>query len=88
MPTGVSAPAPVIDVKVYPNPANGIINVTLVENAEVLLIDMMGKVVARGSYTGTGNGVQFNSDYLSAGIYNVVVNTENASVVERVTVIK
>jgi hypothetical protein len=88
VPTGVSAPAPVIDVKVYPNPANGIINVTLVENAEVLLIDMMGKVVARGSYTGTGNGVQFNSDYLSAGIYNVVVNTENASVVERVTVIK
>ncbi len=88
VPTGVSAPAPAINVKVYPNPANGIINVALVENAEVLLIDMMGKVVARGSYTGTGNGVQLNSNYLSAGIYNVVVNTKNASVVERVTVIK
>ena len=88
VPTGVSAPTSVIDVKVYPNPANGVINVALIEEAEVLLIDMMGKVVATGSFTGNGNGVQFNSDYLSAGVYNVVINTANASVVERVTVIK
>jgi hypothetical protein len=48
----------------------------------------MGKVVARANYVGNANGVQFNADYLSAGVYNIVVNTENASVTERVTVIK
>jgi hypothetical protein len=88
VPTGIAAPSNSVDVKVYPNPSNGLINVTLTEEAEVLLIDMMGKVVARANYVGNANGVQFNADYLSAGVYNIVVNTENASVTERVTVIK
>lgn len=88
VPTGVSAPASVVDVNVYPNPSNGLINVALSEEAEVTLIDMMGKVVARATYTGTGNGVQFHADHLSAGIYNLVVKTEQGSVTERVSVIK
>ena len=88
VPTGIAAPSNGVDVKAYPNPSQGIINVALSEEAEVLLIDMMGKVVARANYVGNANGIQFNSDYLSAGVYNVVVNTENASVTERVTVIK
>ena len=88
VPTGIAAPSNAIDVKVYLNPANGLINVALTEEAEVLLIDMMGKVVARANYVGNANGVQFNADYLGAGVYSVVVNTESASVTERVTVIK
>ena len=90
VPTGIAtAPAaPAVDVKIYPNPSNGMINVALSEEAEVLMIDMMGKVVARANYVGNANGVQFNSDFLSAGVYNVVVKTENTTVTERVTVIK
>jgi len=90
VPTGIAtAPAaPAVDVKIYPNPSNGLINIALSEEAEVLMIDMMGKVVARANYVGNANGVQFNSDFLSAGVYNVVVKTENTTVTERVTVIK
>ncbi|HAW21570.1 MAG TPA: hypothetical protein DCX14_15415 [Flavobacteriales bacterium] len=88
VPTGVATAPSYVDVKVYPNPSNGMINVALGEAAEVLLIDMMGKVVASSTFTGNSNGVQFNAEYLSAGVYNVVVRTETSTATERVTVIK
>lgn len=87
VPTGVSAPKS-LDVKVYPNPAHGVVNVALTEEAEVTVMDMMGKVVARANFTGNGQGVQFNAYNFSAGIYNIIIKTETETVTERVSVVK
>ena len=77
-----------LNVKVYPNPSNGLINVELSEAAEVVLLDMAGRVVARSNIFGTTNIVQFNGQILDAGVYNVVIKTESVTQTERVTIIK
>jgi hypothetical protein len=89
VPTGMANVKPVdLNVKVYPNPSNGLINVELSEAAEVVLLDMAGRVVARSNIFGTTNIVQFNGQILDAGVYNVVIKTESVTQTERVTIIK
>lgn len=87
VPLGMAA-APKVEFDVYPNPAIDVINVRLNEAADVMLVDLMGKVVATAGYSGVGTGVQFNTEMLSAGIYNVVVTTEASTSTERITVVK
>lgn len=89
VPTGIAAVAPTdLNVKVYPNPSNGIINVEVSEAAEVLLVDMTGRVVAHTNTFGTSNNLQFNGQQLEAGVYNVVVKTPFVTQTERITIIK
>lgn len=63
-------------VKVYPNPSNGVVNVDLnmlTDNAEVVLsvYDMMGKLVANQTIIGVDglNQFQFDGTNLPKGIY-------------------
>lgn len=72
-------------ISIYPNPSNGIVNVSVVKNEEVSITvyDMLGQVVLTKIADGTtsidltGNGT---------GMYMVKVSNNNGSIVERVVI--
>lgn len=75
MPTGIlSNKAPEMDVKLYPNPANQVLNVDLPASgvfaqAHFLISDCIGKPVMEGQLESEKPIKQINTTHLSAGIY-------------------
>lgn len=83
-----------LNVTIYPNPSNGETNITMNSRnsgkAALKVINTLGQVVYTKTTTlNTGaNTLQFDAKGLAAGIYNVVVDTEQGSVVKKLTVSK
>lgn len=61
-------------ISVYPNPANNVISVANAENKDIVVLNILGKVVAAVSSATSHQTINISN--LSAGIYFVKVNTE------------
>ncbi len=64
------------EVRIYPNPAGGVVHVKSPVFVEVMIRNMEGKVVS----TGSGNAVQMHMEHLSDGIYLITVSDRNGSI--------
>jgi len=72
-------------VSVYPNPSEGVINVTNTnnENNSIEVLDVTGKVVYQ-SVVNTATSIDLSSN--GTGVYFVKVSNENGSIVEKVVI--
>lgn len=73
------------DVRVFPNPAHGTVNVEAPEGASVSLIDVTGSMVDHRRQAGDGS-VRFDLSGLPQGIYLIRVVHEEANVTKRLFV--
>jgi len=71
-------------VKLYPNPTNGMVNIDLNENADLMLIDMVGKVIMNKNLTSGNNTIQL--DTLPKGVYFAKIKGLNIDTVEKIIV--
>ena len=67
------------EIKVYPNPANQIVNVnyTIAENARFKIIDLLGRVEIETEILSRNNFVSLDVSKLHTGIYVYQISTEN-----------
>ena len=70
-------------VGIYPNPSNGLLNVTFTEqgNYTVEVLNILGEVVSTNNMNGTS---VIDLRELAKGVYNVRVSNNDASTVQRV----
>ncbi len=73
-----------LNVKVYPNPAEGSVNVKAEGLKNVELIDMMGRVISRNDSSETVTTIDLSS--FTSGIYFLRVTTESGVSLQRVEV--
>jgi hypothetical protein len=77
-------------IRVYPNPANGLVNVVipaLITEAEISITDLAGRNLEQKSVTGnTGEPVQFNLSNYASGMYLVQVKTNDNNYVVKLVV--
>lgn len=73
-----------MNVKVYPNPAEGFVNVKAEGLRNVELIDMMGRVVTRNESSETMMAIDLSG--LTSGIYFLRVTTEAGVSLQRISV--
>lgn len=65
------------NLNIFPNPTKDILNITASEKiSTVNIINMMGQIVK--SVSVNANNANINVDDLSAGVYSVIVNSDNA----------
>ena len=80
-----------IDVRYYPNPTSGIVNVEFEgmkgENVDVQVMNVQGQVVMLDQFNQTVNGRAYQLDLTdqAKGVYFVKLNTENKSSIHKVT---
>ncbi len=80
-------------VNVYPNPANGIINLAVgfesTKNIEVEILDLLGQVVQTRTISGVANGVyQFDLSREAEGFYLMRINDGKDVFSTRISVVK
>ena len=74
-----------LSTKIYPNPANTVLNINANSNiSRVEVFNMMGQMV--GSYTANDVNTQINTTNFSNGVYMVKIDTENGTVTKKFTV--
>jgi hypothetical protein len=75
-------------LKVYPNPANDVLNVSFnaTSLATVTLTDIFGRTVYTSSVASGANNIVMNTSDLSTGMYILNVASENGSVSSKVTI--
>lgn len=59
------------EIKLFPNPANNVINLNLPENAEIMVINMSGKTVMQQNFNAGINNIDISN--LPSGIYFVKI---------------
>ena len=80
------------DIYVYPNPNNGRFslkfNKELNNNVYLKVLNAMGKVVyeTSGFNANKGKLLELNLDYLQAGIYYLIVNSDNTSIKQKILI--
>ena len=74
----------IIQVKVYPNPAEGFVNVAAEGLQNITLIDMMGRIVKEQSASQSATVVDLSN--LPTGLYFLRVTTDNGVALQRVEV--
>lgn len=74
------------DVSVYPNPSNSIIYVANAENAYVVVVDMLGKVVAEISKASNFNSIDISN--MAEGSYFVKIQTKDNVITKRINLVK
>jgi hypothetical protein len=90
--TGITAVALNFQLSVFPNPSNGLINLSIAsqENCEmqVCVIDMLGqKIYSEQSYIAAGNGIQtINLTGAAKGIYTLEMTVGNTVVNKKVEI--
>jgi hypothetical protein len=90
--SGITSANSVNEFNVYPNPANGMINVSITNvNAEVLnisIVDLQGKEVYNSTNTNVGSSFtkQINIESLAKGVYYVKLSTENTVKINKLIV--
>ena len=65
-------------VKVSPNPSKGIVNINGKNISQVVVTDLLGKVIATSNY-GALNTVSFDMSAFNAGVYMVKVTSEGGT---------
>ncbi|HNS18695.1 MAG TPA: choice-of-anchor J domain-containing protein [Bacteroidales bacterium] len=80
---GMADPVPAIDMKVYPNPSNGLITLDLPQgNYEAVLFSLQGKILCR--YELSGQTHTLNLNFVPKGFYFLhVIDPENGTTVVR-----
>ena len=74
-----------LSTKVYPNPANNVLNINATANINrVEIFNMMGQMV--GSYTANDVNTQINTTSFANGVYTVKIETENGTSTKKFTV--
>lgn len=73
-----------MNINVYPNPAEGFVNVKAEGLKNVELIDMMGRVISRNESSETMTTIDLSS--LTSGIYFLRVTTESGVSLQRIAV--
>ena len=73
-----------LNVKVYPNPAESLVNVTAEGLRNVELIDMMGRIISRNESSETTTTIDLSN--LTSGIYLLRITTENGVATQRLEV--
>ena len=79
----VASLSPANDVKIYPNPSNGTVNVVVSENSVIKLTDVLGKVI--DTYTVNGNSV-LSFTQQAAGLYFLQVESNGKKSVHKVVI--
>jgi hypothetical protein len=74
------------EVKIYPNPARNFVNITNVENSEISVSDIHGRMVMK--VIGNSNLFRLDLDGLKTGVYLISVKKDQYIVNEKITVIK
>lgn len=72
------------NIEVYPNPAEGIVNVTAEGLQDITVIDMMGRVVSQTSASQSAMTVDLSN--IPSGLYFLRVTTENGVALKRLEV--
>ena len=72
-------------VSVYPNPTNGVVNISNAQGSEneIQVLDITGKVVIAKTVS---TSTSFDLSQFGTGVYIVKVSNENGQLVERVVV--
>jgi hypothetical protein len=69
------------DMQIFPNPANGLLNIgfrqPLLQRAQLSLFNMHGREVMNRVYDNIDGNVQLDVSDLAGGMYIVVVRTDN-----------
>ena len=65
-------------VRVSPNPSNGIVNINGKNISQVIVTDLLGKVIATSNYSALNN-VDLDLSSLNSGVYMVKVTSEGSS---------
>lgn len=77
-PTGANIAGKVQELHIYPNPAKDFINISLASAAQILISDMTGQTLYKGSTSGS-SATSVNVSQLSAGVYYINVMNENGT---------
>jgi hypothetical protein len=87
---GVNTPTPLV-YGMYPNPSNGVLNITLSNssnNANIDIYDMQGRLVFnRGNLSGSGN-IPLNLQDLQNGTYVMIIRTDEGIGTSRIVIQK
>ena len=75
-----------LDVKVYPNPTNGVLNIVGMVTGEVVVYNSLAQMVYTESIQ--SNAEVLDLSELKAGVYILQVRTENAVAVRRIRVLR
>jgi allantoicase len=75
-----------VDVEMYPNPTNGIVNFTNVENATIEVYNMMGQVVA--SIENATDNATIDLSTVANGNYVVRIVKDGAVATSKLNIVK
>ncbi len=88
LPTGLNDLTAANFVSIYPNPANGVLNVSASEKATVQLFDMNGRQVIDPINVNANEKQQINTFTLAAGVYTMKVSNDRFVSVKQVVINK
>jgi hypothetical protein len=71
------------NIKIYPVPADDYININGVDNAKVIISDIAGRTVVSQNIS---NNATINISNLQAGVYNLVIVSENNTLSQKIIV--
>ncbi|MDN3665555.1 leucine-rich repeat domain-containing protein [Algibacter miyuki] len=73
-----------LDFNIYPNPTSGLVSIKsrLLNNANVSIYDLNGRVLLTNNFSGTSS--EINMSNLSSGVYLMKVEVENNQFVKRI----
>ncbi len=75
-------------IAVYPNPANGILNVVSTEDARILLLDLNGKAVMSELSVNANQRREINTTDLAAGVYMLKIANDNFISMKKIVIKK
>ena len=78
-------------VNIYPNPAHTVVNVdvpSLSGEAEVTVVDMMGKTIGRYTIADGNNSISIDVSSFAEGVYTVRIVSDSITLVERLVIKK
>ena len=73
------------ELKLYPNPVNGLLNVEVAGMEEIVVCNVLGQIVA--TIRCDADQIQLNAAAFEAGIYTVKVKSANGTFSKRITVV-
>jgi len=74
------------DLVVYPNPSNGIINIsgiTFQDNTKVTIIDISGRIIQQKNYSQTEK-IEIDLHLAQSGTYFIMLETENQKITKKI----
>lgn len=79
-----------VSVRVYPNPSSGFINVwiegNMINNATVIITDIVGRAIAKRENLSSGYPIRFDSAEFKDGVYIVQIETSSGIIQKKIVV--